>query len=97
MAVAQALPAEDDYEEEEERPKKKKIKKKKKKVDLDDINPSDENWLKAAILIGILLITVVSVVLVFVVPIWQHKSKPNIVQATAPLPAPDLGPTGGKK
>ena len=94
VVVAQELPDEDDYEEEEERPRKKtqKKKKKKKKLDFDDIDASDENWLKAAILIGILLVTVVSVVVVFVPPFWQHKNKPNVVQATAPLAPPTSGP-----
>lgn len=89
MAVAQAMPVDDDYddeEEEEERPKKK-TKKKKKKVIVEESTASDENWLKASILIGILLITVVTVVLVFVVPIWQHKSAPKVVQGTGTMPA----------
>jgi DNA-directed RNA polymerase subunit RPC12/RpoP len=99
MIAAQAITDdEDDYEEEEQPRKKtkKKKKKKKKKLALDDIDSTDENWLKAAILLGILLITVVSVVLVFVVPIWQHKSKPNILQPTAPLTALSTAPSGSK-
>lgn len=79
---------EEDYVEEQERPRKKKgnkVKKSKKKAALDDGSESDENWLKASILIGIFVITIVSVVLVFVLPFWQFKSKPNISSSTAPI------------
>ncbi|MFT3878704.1 MAG: hypothetical protein QM703_03475 [Gemmatales bacterium] len=98
MAVAQAMPAEDEYEdeeEEEERPRKKKNKNKKgkkKKSVLAEETPADENWLKASILIGILLITVVSVVLVFVIPIWQHRSQPNIIKPSGTAAQRPSGP-----
>lgn len=79
---------EEDFAEEEVRPRKKrgiKNKKAKKKATLDDGGESDENWLKASILIGIFVITIVSVVLVFVMPFWQFKSKPNILKSTAAI------------
>lgn len=86
MAVAQALPAdEEEVEEEQERPRKKKgnkKKKSKKKVLLEDGSESDENWLKAFILTGILVITIISVVIVFVKPFWTFKSTPTSVAPT---------------
>ena len=86
-AVTQAMPVdEEDFEEERERPRKKKKgnknKKAKKKVLLDEDIESDENWLKASILTGILVITIISVVFVFVRPFWQYKSTPTSVLAT---------------
>lgn len=76
VAMAQAMP-DDDYEDEEERPKKKKKKKKKKSMDFDDSTPSDENWMKAAILIGVFLITIVAVVGAFAWYIYSYKSAPQ--------------------
>jgi len=84
MAVAKAMPAQDDddFEEEQERPKKLKKKgKKKKKVVFDD-SPSDENWLKASILIGVFLLTVIAVVFAFWWFIYSGKSGPKVVMPT---------------
>lgn len=88
MVVAPAMPVEEEEYEEDERPKKKKgnkNKKLKKKANLEESSESDENWLKASILIGIFVITIVSIVIVFVMPFWQFKSKPVILKSTAPV------------
>ena len=86
MAVAHAMPEEvEDYEEDEQPKKQIKKKKKKKKVVMDG-SPDDENWLKASILMGIFVMTIIAVVAAFAYYIFAGKSGPAVVVPTQITP-----------
>lgn len=87
-AVARAMPVEDDDDDEDDyeevRPKKKK-----KKKGTPVSSAANETWMKIAILAGILLITILSIVGVLWWTVFSYKSKPDIVKPTSSTGVPE--------